>query len=189
MMKKMSKNKENKPDFYKRIFIVNKYGVIDYELEDDAKVIFLDIDGVLNSSVYADEYAKKHEGDPKYHIWCDPDAVQKLAKFCIDNSTWLIISSSWRYTNDIQSTVDRLEEIPGFSPIIPYIVGQTSRKGKTRGEQIKDFTDTFGIMHYCIVDDDTDMRDDQQAYFVHVDSYYGLTLDEYYEQMKEMLKL
>lgn len=183
-MKKMIK-----PDFYKRMFIVNKHGVIDYEMEGDEKFIFLDIDGVLNSSVYADEYVEKHEGDPEYHIWCDPVACQKVADFCKQNSAWLIISSSWRYTNDIQKTVDRLEEISGFKPIIPYIVGQTSRKGRTRGEQIKDFTDTFGIEHYVIVDDDTDMRDDQLDHFVLVDSYYGLIPDEYYEEMKERLEL
>lgn len=186
-MKKM--NKKGKPDFYNRIFIVNKHGVIDYDLEDDAKIVFLDIDGVLNSSVYADEYVEKHEDDPDYHIWCDPVACQKVADFCEQNSAWLVISSSWRYTNDIQKTVDRLEEIKGFHPLIPYIVGQTSRKGRTRGDQIKDFTDTFGIQHYCIVDDDTDMRDDQLDHFVFVDSYYGLIPDEYYEEMKERLEL
>lgn len=57
-----------KNDFYSRIFVVNSHGVIDCDLEDDAKVIFLDIDGVLNSSVYTDEYVLKHQGDPDYHI-------------------------------------------------------------------------------------------------------------------------
>lgn len=184
MMKKMTK-----PDFYKRMFIVNRHGVIDYELEGDEKFIFLDIDGVLNSSVYADEYVSKHEDDPEYHIWCDPVACQKVADFCKENNTWLVISSSWRYTNDIQKTVDKLEEISGFKPIIPYIIGQTSRRGMTRGDQIKDFTDTFGIKHYCIVDDDTDMLAEQKPHFVHVDSYYGLILDEYYDDMKKKLEL
>lgn len=110
-----------------------------------------------------------------------------MADFCEQNSAFLVISSSWRYTNDIQKTVDKLEEIKGFHPLIPYIIGQTSRKGNTRGEQIKDFVDEFGIQHYVIVDDDTDMRDDQLDHFVFVDSYYGLILDEYYEEMKERL--
>lgn len=188
-MGKSVKSVKSKPDFYSRIFVINNHGIIDYDLEDDAKVIFLDIDGVLNSEVYAEEYVEKHQGDPDYHIWCDPVACQKVADFCEENSAFLVISSSWRCTNDIQKTVDRLEEIKGFRPLIPYIVGQTSRKGRTRGEQIKDFVDNFGIQHYVIVDDDTDMRDDQLDHFVSVDSYYGLILDEYYEEMKKRISL
>lgn len=181
--------KKSKPDFYSRFFIVNKHGVIDADLEDDAKIIFLDVDGVLNSGVYAEEYVEKYKDNEEYHIWCDPVAVQKVTDFCKDNHCWLVISSSWRKTNDIQSTVDRFEDISGFHPLIPYIVGQTSRIGRTRGEQIKDFVDNFGIKNYVIVDDDTDIRDDQLDHFVLVDSYYGLIPDEYYEEMKERLNL
>lgn len=180
---------KNAIEFESRFFVVHRYGIIDYDLPDDAKVIFLDIDGVLNSGVYAEEFiSKKLQDDPEhYHIWCDQVAVKKLADFCEKHDVQLVISSSWRRTNDIQSTVNRMRDIPGFEPIINYICGQTGRKGVSRGDQIKNFVDNYGIKNYAIVDDNTDMRDDQLDRFVFVDSCYGLRLDEYYDEIKERL--
>jgi hypothetical protein len=148
------------------------------------KVIFLDIDGVLNSEDHA-IYCHKN---PKFIEeggcnWVDPYPVFYVLQLIDEMGIKLVISSSWRLW-DLESTIDYLNGYRDLKPLIPYIVGVTPRNTddriwEDRGEEIQHYLDEHpDIENYCIVDDDNDMLDSQRSNFVRTNSVYGLTEDD-----------
>lgn len=166
------------------------------------KLLFLDIDGVLNSEKYSvwfvtTEAGKQFKRDGGHHF-VDPNAVKRIVDFCTENDVKIVISSSWRY-GCVDDTIEYLKGFRDLLPIIPFIVGITPRLKYTRvrGEEIEWFIKNrnmppiepyirhysydyfFGKkredFRYCIIDDDTDMLDNQKEQFVHIDNYYGIT--------------
>lgn len=164
------------------------------------KIIFLDIDGVLNSAKFSEEHYKQ-TGKPLFMFdFLDPDAVAKLVKFLERHpEVRLVISSSWRsgnYKEDIEFFSEK-----GTAPLVPYIVGVTGRSGDLhRGFEINHFLsyhneekfkwmqgEPFVIEEYVVVDDDDfDISENLLDNFVHVDSNVGLT-DEDYEKIETVL--
>ena len=168
------------------------------------KVIFLDIDGVLNSV--------------EFNIWkkdnkvkcgsINPKECQRLDKFCTEYDIKLVISSTWRNGNSyIECITDFKNEIkdePGLELIIPHIVGVTPySKSRHRGQEIQYFFDIaagkypeykkvmkedFAISEYCIVDDDSDMLDTQMSNFVQTNTWKGITENDYIK-IKQILKI
>jgi spermidine/putrescine-binding protein len=124
----------------------------------------------------------------------DPDAVNRLKEF-LDKHTdiRIVLSSSWRW-GDYGKTVEFLKDT-GLKCLIPYYVGDTVRSyNGHRGTEVKHFIETMGkdeskklwkdetpftIEKYAIVDDDSDMLDEQLPFFVHTDNYYGIIEDDY----------
>lgn len=155
------------------------------------KVIFLDIDGVLNSDEYAIRWHKEDLGQKGHHIWVDEIAVDRLINLIQKTGSYIILSSSWRRYN-LQDTILRLSEYPGLNRILPYLVGITPhrRQHGCRGDEIKRLMDEWSnwvdlgliseeyredkIDNYVILDDDNDMLDEQREHFIHVDWTVGL---------------
>lgn len=154
-------------------------------------LIFLDIDGVLNSS----QFAIKHyeETGKGLFMWdfIDPSRVDLLVKFLESHrgEVWLVISSSWR-ENNLKDTVEFFKEHENVAKIADYIVGVTPRLNEgVRGDEIDWFLTNIrdkdkigkyvkGDLHrerIVIVDDEDDMLDYQFPRFVHVDGNVGLT--------------
>ena len=165
------------------------------------KIIFLDIDGVLNSAEFANRHYEE-TGKPLFmYDFLDPDAVNRLKEF-LDQHTdiRIVLSSSWRW-GDYGKTVEFLKDT-GLKCLIPYYVGDTVRSyNGHRGTEVKHFIETMGkdeskklwkdetpftIEKYAIVDDDSDMLDEQLPFFVHTDNYYGITEDDY-KKIEEIL--
>ena len=144
------------------------------------KVIFLDIDGVLNSEEFAiwcnefPEFVKKSGSN-----WVDPDAVKMITTICEEHDVKLVISSSWRMF-DVQSTIDYFKNYRDLTPLCKYIVGVTSRNmddriWESRGEEIQQYLDAHPeVENYVIVDDDNDMLDSQRDHFVKCSYMFGL---------------
>ena len=175
------------------------------------KIIFLDIDGVMNSDQY-NRYKYKH------HIrkWgsIDPRECYRMSRFCEKYGIKLVISSSWRNANSWEATYkefmnEGFEELPyrhhGMKLLAPYIVGVTPYcESRNRGEEIQAFCDIvngkypkanrilmkedFVISNYCIVDDNNDILKNQMNNFVQTDFLIGLTRKNY-KKIKEILKL
>lgn len=109
------------------------------------KIIFLDIDGVLNheewySSGRAHEaYLATGETDIKAYNF-DPESWNWVQKLIDETGAKIVLSSSWR-SYDLASTI---EEYKGtaFKPIIDNLVGVTPRTmSRNRGEEINRFFD------------------------------------------------
>ena len=147
------------------------------------KIIFLDIDGVLNSDAWYQKFWDQHlEKDSKFDYDLDPMAIDFLNE--IKNavpSVKIVITSTWRF--DMDDTVSRLEaqglEIP--------VIGSTSLKVhedsyKPRGVLVKMWLDenVKGTCNYVIFDDDIDFMLDQKRNFIHTDSMKGLQMEDVY---------
>lgn len=166
------------------------------------KVIFLDIDGVLNSEDLANRRIKekRNQFEDGKDTFIDEIAVKLLTDFCEQYNVKLVISSSWRHW-DLNGTLQDFSR-PKYEilhPIIPYIVGITPRiyienndgsyDSVDRGIEIKKYLDAHDdIEEYCILDDDNDMLPEQMNSFVQTTFWHGLT-EIHIPLIKKILKV
>ena len=169
------------------------------------KVIFLDIDGVLNSETYAKRFHEENLGEKGNHIFVDPDAVELVRKLCDENDVKIVLSSSWR-SHNLKYTLVELAYYRDLAPILKYIIGITPRSvDRIRGVEIEsvlgnwnlcvqnefidpEYTGHQNDVNYVIIDDDSDMLDDQKEHFVQTDWFVGITEDDI-NKVKQILKL
>jgi len=158
------------------------------------KIIFLDIDGVLNC-----ENAYKN-GECQYQGWTWEDGRKDhYQRFCVrskdllnklidETGAKIIISSTWRMSGiEFMRKVWEFEEMHGeIIGITPSL--RTNGINIPRGMEIKYYLendlkfqhinwseeeqqkciDTSGVENYIIIDDDSDMLYGQRNHFVHV---------------------
>lgn len=153
------------------------------------KLLFLDIDGVLNSVNY---YKTRIRGEVPTSVFehhcndLDPIAVDLLKKFVLEYDIDIVLSSTWRKLFSIAEIKDLFsaagwEGIPiiDFTPVLHTI----------RGKEIQEWFTPFASEYesYVILDDDSDFLPSQlENNFVHVSHNTGL-LPEHIEQMKKRL--
>ncbi len=120
-----------------------------------SKIIFLDIDGVLNcgSWLYANGPFGTTKGDDKI----DPAAVKRFNQIIEQTNAKIVVSSVWR----IGETLESMKVIFDKHNIKGEIIGLTPNKGRYRGDQIQYWLDDFDgkIDLFVILDDDSDMGD------------------------------
>ena len=169
------------------------------------KLIFLDVDGVINHTSWYrwikshPDFLK--EGG---HRNIDPKSVDRIIKICDEANAYIVMSSSWRLW-DFEQTLDNLNRIRDLRPILDRMVGITPRtEERNRGKEIQFFLnacetelsypgyDLRFIVHpgyylkrkgifvnphpkYIILDDELDMLDNQQQYFIHINDDVGIT--------------
>lgn len=136
------------------------------------KIIFLDIDGVLNSerSVEA-QYDDKFKHNVYGPAYFDPLAIKLIEKLVIETDSKIVISSSWR--------IGRV--IADFD-FLPQVVGLTTTQHLgIRGHQIQHYIDDNEIERYVIIDDDSDMLEHQKDFFVHVNGMNGFSVENFYD--------
>ncbi len=161
------------------------------------KILFLDIDGVLNSKRTVLAYnriihsnliktrflAPETIVDPLF----DPIAVKLLAMAQRDIGFFIVISSTWRH----HLSIDDFNKIFAFYDwdTTGIIAGMTGFGGRIRGDQIKKWLDDNGNPDFVILDDSTDMTPDQLINnFVQVDPINGLSVenvDQIYKLFKQ----
>jgi hypothetical protein len=140
------------------------------------KVIFLDIDGVLNSA----ETMK--EG-----IHLDNKKVVLLNNIIKETGAKVVISSSWR----IGSTVKEIQKQLRLAGLrkYPNIIGFTPNpKTGFRGDDIERWLqDNKEVTQYVIVDDGSDFFDYQKDYLVQTEWEVGLNWF-FADQMLDLLR-
>lgn len=147
------------------------------------KVIFLDIDGVLNVM---------HQDRDEYGAIFHENFVDNLARIVKETGAKIIISSSWRHSG-LQRMLDMWEfrklpgEVIGITPDLwRRIEGEDFHERMQRGHEIQAVLDHKPeITNYVILDDDNDMLPSQRGNFVWcfnninhpdcIDIGYGLT--------------
>lgn len=158
------------------------------------KVIFLDIDGVLNSTKSCEFYHKKYGGngyggffkedeEPTLEnvLW-DDECVHWLDKIVKETGASIVISSTWRKHYGLLAFHSMFKL---YSVFDLDIVGKTKQKGFIgRGKEIQDYIDENNITNYVILDDDSDMLPSQMSNFVNTDCDLGLTKDDYLKAVK-----
>lgn len=149
------------------------------------KVLFLDIDGVINSMDNCLSWYPSHGEyaavDQHYNDKFDQRCVNWLKGIINVTDCQLVISSTWRNHR-------RHDGKPGFDDIwkmraMPKFIGKTPRGEGIRGNQIQEWlrSTEHDVIQYCIIDDDTDMLPEQMPFFVNTDSNLGITQIDFYK--------
>jgi hypothetical protein len=127
------------------------------------KVLFLDVDGVLNKQ---DDYKVLRNGDG--HLYLNWDMLETLQKIVEDTGCKVVLSSVWRILKENQDFIKEHVEIFGMTDKIT--------DAYRRGGQIQRWLNVHpDVEVYAIVDDDSDMLDSQLPHFFQTELAHGLT--------------
>ena len=149
------------------------------------RIIFLDIDGVLNCQIFFENHfsskkilrkkvqTKEMDKADYYKSQLCVERIMWLNKLCADTKANVVISSTWRKNK----TVDELQEILNNSGATFKIIGKTGiDESRIRGVEINSYLGNLNANYeYVIIDDDSDMLLQQQHNFFQTDNYSGLT--------------
>ena len=109
------------------------------------KIIFLDIDGVLNHEEWYtsgrahEAYEATGKTDIKAYNF-DPESWKWIQKLIDETGAKIVLSSSWRWY-DLQATIEEYKNT-AFKPIIDNLVGVTpGTMSRNRGQEINRFFD------------------------------------------------
>jgi len=142
------------------------------------KVIFLDIDGVLNTEQTDIRLIEKY-GESKYEKYLyddygrifDDNAVKALRKIIDKTNAQIVISSTWRVRGlTFLNSLWKKRNMPG------KIIGITpSLRLESRGEEIAEWMRRNPVDKYVIIDDNKDILLEQGLNFVKTRWEMGLT--------------
>ena len=121
------------------------------------KILFLDMDGVLNSKWWYDNRPDEPNMGRRDELYTmiDPDAVDRLNLTMARTGCLLVLSSSWRGLDPI-STINSALRLRG---IAKPLFGITPSIGNPRGKEIALWLEMAGdtVESFVILDDDADM--------------------------------
>lgn len=134
------------------------------------KVLFLDIDGVLNSTrTWVAFGGLPHEFKPGLPRF-DLVAIGMLRRIVRAAGAQVVLSSAWRTTHTPEEAAAAL----GLPIVSSTPVGRCAwGRGQEIAEWLRDHAGE--VEAYCILDDDADMLPEQRPYFVQTSGHEGLT--------------
>lgn len=154
------------------------------------KIVFLDIDGVLNTNWWYSKLDRIASRD-KYGYTFDPRAVANLKRIVEETGADIVISSSWKCMG-----LSQMEDMWEDRKLPGKIIGITPNSVSDellldvdidsidlfhiRGEEIKEWLTTHGkkVSHYVIIDDMDHVLPEQQSHFVQTNPEVGITEDD-----------
>lgn len=144
------------------------------------KVIFLDVDGVLNST-YSDSISTGEKGwmwdtVSEYHL-------EKLKRIVDKTDAKIVLSSSWRVyhpllTGDGEITDELLKILVHKLDIFGLSIYDVTPELRLqiRGNEIKQWLDNHSeVEKYVIIDDEYDFRYEQEPFVIRTTMTNGLT--------------
>lgn len=141
------------------------------------KVIFLDIDGVLNHEDYYkwryEEITVNHKQFSYPYSEFSPDSIKQLNRILKETDAEIILSSSWRfddfdYLNNLFKELGIEKPIVDVTPSLYNVFNSSLCRGKEIDKFLSEHPD---IDRYVILDDDSDMEPHQFDYFVKTNAY------------------
>lgn len=145
------------------------------------KVLFLDIDGVVNCKTTT----QRHRG----YIGIDPYMAFLVGRIALRTNCKVVLSSSWRNSKEGIAEVERcvvpLHGTTGNEPHDP--TRPPGIENCQRGREIQRWlTANPEVTHYAILDDENDMLPEQQLHFFKTTWERGIT-EEIAEDVEEYL--
>ena len=124
------------------------------------KVIFLDIDGVMNA--WETQPTKEKGGMLSIHA----PQLKQLQRIIEETGAKIVLSSTWRLYPDLKKKVlDSGIHFIDCTPCMRRPVG-TSIEYCERGKEIQDWLDRHpDVEDFVIIDDDNDMTEAQQSHY------------------------
>ncbi len=132
------------------------------------KILFLDIDGVVNCSTTP----QRHEG----FIGIDPYMAILVDRIIQATGCKVVLSSSWRhFPTGVAEVKDKVCELLSVTSEIP--LDACLDPNKQRGYEIQAWLQTpiHNVQRYAILDDNNDMLNEQQEHFFRTYWEKGLT--------------
>ena len=153
-----------------RLILQNKESKI-----NKGKVLFLDIDGVLNTD-RQHWHCQMNGVTPvdEFGYEFDPKAVNNLTTIFEETGAEIVISSSWKFLG--LQTLQKMWKDRN----LPGTILDITPDGDNKGWEI----DEWLLKHkgqvngYAIIDDENDMQPEQQGHFVQTNSQFGITLKD-----------
>lgn len=127
------------------------------------RILFVDIDGVLNSVDSAERFQT-------FEV-LDPTAVQLLRVVTERNEAEIVITSTWRLWANWLALIRRSFSEAGWEN--PPIIGRTPELRGVRGSEIAVWLAQNPTDSFIIIDDDTDMLPEQMNSLVSCDPQHG----------------
>ena len=149
----------------------------------DTKLLFLDIDGVLNCT----EVADKNPVNDERCYGLNPALVANLKKVVASTGCKIVVSSSWRYFKDYEPFSKNCEWRKVLAGMLGYdadslFIGDTPKVSGTRGKQIVQWlSENCEKLHspvkICVVDDEISdiVGEISKHVVVKTDYMHGLT--------------
>ena len=152
------------------------------------KIIFLDIDGVLNTQ---DWHSRMTKDTPRDEFgWAfDPVAVENLAHIVKETGASIVISSSWKFLGLAKlREMWKIRNLPGI--VLDITLNTISdelllnanldemKLGVCRGNEIKEWLSKHKgeVSNYVIIDDFDDLLPEQDDHVVLTDTLIGITV-------------
>jgi hypothetical protein len=158
------------------------------------KVIFLDIDGVLNPTHYENalykmwkasfKEIKSHDEYGQLFFYQNCEALKKIIN---ETGAKIVISSTWRMAGESEMKAlwkhrNLAGEIIGITPTETQLVESGEAEFYDlvcRGHEIKHWIKQNKFNgNYVIIDDTKDMLKEQEPFFIVTNTYFGLTLKD-----------
>jgi hypothetical protein len=143
-------------------------------------IVFLDIDGVVNSLSSSLVY-----GDAE---WPNPVALGLLARLVHNAEAFVVVSSSWRIGRSPQELRDAFARWNGDgATLASHVIDVTDTGPGPRGAQIARWLakqPSWRVGAYVILDDDADMLDGQRSRLVQCRHRDGFGVREYVRAMQ-----
>lgn len=156
------------------------------------KVIFLDVDGVLNSELIAREWELKTRkggwggffapddvitvADTK---WGD-ELVKRVRRIVDETGASIVMSSTWRLHFDVPKFKEMFKLYGWDAPVIDT----TPRLSGGRGLEVNKWLNTNPVDAYVIIDDVDQFMATQKPYYVQTDIMTGITEDDVEKAIK-----
>jgi len=138
------------------------------------KIIFLDIDGVLNSKDYYKKVNMRINNWDRF----DPETVKLIKALLEEFNAKIVITSSWRF-----GAKDLLMKELKKTRLLEYLYKNWETPmiyGGTRGQEIKQWLDKHPeVNSYVIMDDRDDILAEQLSFFIKTDINTGFRQENY----------
>jgi hypothetical protein len=117
------------------------------------KIIFLDFDGVMDTSYYDHILSKEGKpGNDEYGAVFDPYCIRNLKRIIEETEADIVVSSSWKYMMSYQDFLNMWKDrgLPGFiTDVTPNLVDR-----RKRGDEIDAWIEECKTeCQYVIIDD------------------------------------
>lgn len=150
-------------DFYEVYKLLSHYKSL--------KILFLDIDGVLNSDdFYNNQRENKKEWEEVTYPLTefDPKCIERLNRIVEETNAKIVISSDWRFTEGLENILFMAGLKKPIFDTTPYYFGK-------RDKEIEIWLNNHDVIKYVIVDDNDFFTKEQHEHFIKISYLNGLT--------------
>ena len=145
------------------------------------KVIFLDIDGVINSEINQDYNFKKGRWSTR-NIVMDPEAMLCIKEIVDKTGAEIVLASTWRYADEDGSFASKENFVKQLNEFGMVLADETPQLSEyNRAEEIIAYLKAHPeITHFLIIDDDIDLlkNNELKVNLLHTNYQVGLVKSE-----------